>query len=67
MINEGEPGDFARHFDSVRYQDINTLCSEDFKNWIREKKIELVSFTDAMYGTRNYQNHLVEAGSSLAI
>ena len=67
MINEGEPGDFARHFDSVRYQDINTLCSEDFKNWICEKKIELVNFTDAMYGRRDYQNHLIEVGSPLAI
>lgn len=67
QVNEGEPGIFARHFDSVRYHDINTLCSKEYQDWICDKKIELVSFTDAMYGTRDYQNHLLEIGSLMAI
>ena len=67
MVNEGEPGIFARHFDSVRYHDINTLCSDEIKNWICEKKLELASFTDAMYGKREYQNHLAEIGSPMAV
>lgn len=48
-----------------RIQDIEALCSETLKQWIKEKKIRLMNYRDALYGTDSYQNHLRVIGSDL--
>lgn len=57
----------AQQFVVGRTQDVAALCDVRLKNWIRENRIELVSMRDALYGTREYQNHLRTIGSDLAI
>ena len=52
---------------ACRPVDLYSLCSERVKQWIREEKVELVNFRDAIHGTREYQNHLKAIGSDLAI
>jgi hypothetical protein len=37
------------------------------KNWIKENHAELINCRDALYGTREYQNHLKLIGSDLAM
>lgn len=54
-------------FPAIRIQDVHALCSEELKNWIRENRIELVNFRDALYGTKEYQNHLRNIGSDLFV
>jgi predicted glycoside hydrolase/deacetylase ChbG (UPF0249 family) len=51
----------------ARIMDIEALCSERMKDVICEKKIELINFRDAIYGTNEYQEHLRRTGSRLAI
>lgn len=65
----GERGNRARaqQFVVGRVQDVSALCDVRLKNWIKQNRIELVNFRDALYGTREYQNHLRLAGSDLAI
>ncbi len=65
----GERGNRARaqQFVVGRVQDVAALCDVRLKNWIKENRIELVNFRDALYGTREYQNHLKLTGSDLAI
>jgi predicted glycoside hydrolase/deacetylase ChbG (UPF0249 family) len=55
----------ARQFVVGRTQDVSALCSPRLKNWVRENSIELVNFRDALYGTKEYQNHLKSMGSDL--
>jgi len=43
------------------------LCSQGLKQWIFDNKIELINHRDAIYGTRDYQNHLKESNSPLAV
>lgn len=57
----------ARYFTSIRTQDVAALTSDVLKNWIREHKIELINFRDALYGTNEYQNYLNASGSDLYI
>ena len=57
----------AQQFVVGRTQDVAALCDVRLKNWIKENRIELVNFRDALYGTREYQNHLKVIGSDLAI
>ncbi len=57
----------AQQFVVGRTQDVAALCDPRLKNWIKENRIELVNFRDALYGTREYQNHLRTIGSDLAI
>lgn len=57
----------AQQFVVGRVQDVAALCDPRLKNWIRENDIELVNTRDALYGTREYQNHLNAIGSDLAI
>jgi predicted glycoside hydrolase/deacetylase ChbG (UPF0249 family) len=57
----------AQQFVVGRTQDVAALCDVRLKNWIKENRIELVNFRDALYGTREYQNHLKLIGSDLAI
>jgi len=63
----GDYGQYARNFTLARVMDVEALCSERLKNWIKEKNIELINFRDALYGTREYQNHLKLIGSDLVI
>lgn len=55
----------AQQFVVGRQQDVAALCDHRLRNWIKENKIELVNFRDALYGTREYQNRLRLAGSDL--
>ncbi len=57
----------AQQFVVGRTQDVAAMCDPRLKNWIKENRIELVNFRDALYGTREYQNHLKLIGSDLAI
>ncbi len=57
----------ARQFVIGRAQDVAALCDERLKNWIRENGIELVNGRDALYGTDEYQKHLRDIGSNLAV
>jgi chitin disaccharide deacetylase len=41
------------------------MCDTRLKNWIKQHRIELVNFRDALYGTGDYQNHLRTIGSDL--
>ena len=63
----GDYGPRARYFTSIRTQDVAALTSDRLKNWIKEKKIELINFRDALYGTNEYQNYLHVTGSDLYI
>jgi predicted glycoside hydrolase/deacetylase ChbG (UPF0249 family) len=64
---ENFPGVYARNFMVTRLKDVEALCSDRLKSWIKKKNIELVNFRDALYGTREYQNHLKSIGSDLAV
>ncbi len=55
----------AQQFVVGRTQDVAALCDVRLKNWIKENRIELVNFRDALYGTHEYQNHLRAIGSDL--
>ncbi len=50
-----------------RVIDVKFLCSEEFKTYIHDHKIELVNFRDAIYDTREFQNHLKLLNSDLYI
>ena len=64
---EGDYGPNAKYFTTIRIVDVHALTSPLLKNWIREHKIELINFRDALYGTRDYQNHLSHVGSELYV
>jgi predicted glycoside hydrolase/deacetylase ChbG (UPF0249 family) len=55
----------AQQFVIGRTQDVAALCDPRLKNWIKQNRIELVNFRDALYGTSEYQNHLRAIGSDL--
>jgi predicted glycoside hydrolase/deacetylase ChbG (UPF0249 family) len=57
----------ARQFVVCRAKDVYALCSTELHDWIKTNKIELVNFRDALYGSREYQNHLRATGNDLAI
>lgn len=57
----------AQQFVIGRVQDVAALCDERLKSWIRDNRIELINFRDALYETNDYQNHLKAAGSDLAV
>lgn len=67
MCREGDRGPNARKFLECRPIDAHALCSEKLKGWIRENRIELMSFRDALYGTREVQEHLRSIGSDLYV
>lgn len=67
MCRQGDQGPHAREFIECRPLDTHALCSARIKNWIRENQIELMSFTDALYGRRDFQNHLRNIGSDLCV
>ena len=55
----------ARQFTVARCQDVAALCDPRLFDWVRENRIELVNFRDALYGSGEYQAHLKEIGSPL--
>jgi len=57
----------AQQFVVGRTQDASAMCDARLKNWIKQNKIELVTFRDAIYGTSEYQNHLKTIGSDLCM
>jgi predicted glycoside hydrolase/deacetylase ChbG (UPF0249 family) len=57
----------AQQFVVGRTQDVNTLTSPRLRTWIKQNRIELVSTHDALYGTRQFQDHLRAVKSDLAI
>ncbi len=57
----------SQQFIVGRTQDVAALCDPRLRAWIKEHKIELVNVRDALYGTREFQNHLRRVGSDLAI
>lgn len=63
----GDYGPQARNFILARMVDVEALCSDRMRNWIKENRIELINFRDALYGTNAYQNHLKLIGSDLAM
>lgn len=67
VCREGDSGPGSSHYLLVRPIDSHALCSAEIKTWIREKKFELCSFTDALYGTQKYQNHLRAIDSDLCM
>ena len=67
VYNEGDYGPRAKYFTVGRAIDVQALCSQRLKDWIKEKKIELINYRDALYGTREYQNHLRNIGSDLFV
>jgi len=63
----GDHGPLARHYTLSRIIDSHALCSTELHDWIRENGVELVNIKDAIYGTREFQEHLRETGSDLAV
>ena len=50
-----------------RVRDVDALCDPRIKQWIKDNKIELINFRDALYGTNEYQQHLKAIGSDLCM
>lgn len=48
-----------------RVLDVKALCSDDIKQWIIDRKVELINHRDAIYGTHEYQNYLRSIQSPL--
>jgi predicted glycoside hydrolase/deacetylase ChbG (UPF0249 family) len=63
----GDYGPEARNFILGRVMDAEAMCSDRVRSWIKEKRIELVNFRDALYGSREYQNHMKLIGSDLCM
>lgn len=57
----------ARQFTVARCQDVAALCDKRLFDWVRDNRIELVNFRDALYGTHEYQEHLKDIGSDLCV
>lgn len=57
----------ARQFAVNRTQDVAALCDPRLNAWIKANRIELVNQRDALFGTREFQNHLHAIGSDIAI
>ena len=55
----------AQQFVVGRVQDVSAMCDVRLKDWIKQNRIELVNFRDALHGTHEYQNHLKVIGSDL--
>jgi len=63
----GDPSPMTRNFVLLRMLDVESLCSSELKNWIRDNRLELSNLHDALFGTRQYQNHLKAIGSELTV
>lgn len=51
----------------ARIKDVDFLCSQEFKNWLIDNRVELINFRDALYHTNEYQNYLKHINSPLYI
>lgn len=67
VYKQGDHGPRAKYFTAIRTEDVAALTSDRLKSWIREHKIELINFRDALYGTNEYQNYLHSIDSDLYI
>lgn len=65
VMKDGDQGINAKAFILCRPVDVEALCDPRMKQWIIDNNVELVSFDDALHGTKNYQNHLRNIGSPL--
>ena len=65
VYKQGDYGPRARYFTAIRTEDVAALTSPKLKTWIKEHKIELINFRDALYGTNEYQNYLHSIDSEL--
>jgi predicted glycoside hydrolase/deacetylase ChbG (UPF0249 family) len=57
----------AQQFVVSRPQDSWAMRDIRLRNWIKENKIELINFRDALHGTSEFQNHLKAVGSDLCM
>ncbi len=62
---EGSQTPAAWNYLATRVVEAHSLCSRELKDWVLEHKVELVNFRDALYGTKDYQNHLRHIDSAL--
>ncbi|MGI6072348.1 MAG: ChbG/HpnK family deacetylase [Lachnospiraceae bacterium] len=67
MYQLGDPGPFRNKFTVIRTKDVEALTSERMRKWIIDNKLELVNFTDALYGRNDFQEHLKAIGSPLCM
>lgn len=65
MYQLGDQGPRRNRFTVIRTKDVEALCSARLHEWVKENDIELINFTDALYGRNDYQNHLKFIGSDL--
>lgn len=56
-----------RNFEPSPMIDCAMMCSTDLRDWAKENDVEFVSMTDAVFGTRHYQNYLHSIGSDLYV
>ena len=63
----GDYGPMAPLVTLSRAYDVEALCSQRLHDWILANNIELCNLRDALYGTRDYQNHLRSIGSDLCV
>lgn len=63
----GDYGPNMSYYTVSRTFDVEGLCSKRLHDWVKENNIELCSLTDALYGKRDYQNHLRVIGSDLCV
>lgn len=50
-----------------RCKELEAATSKEFRDWIKENHVELISFRDAINGTSEFQDHLKEINSDLWI
>ena len=67
VAHQGDYGPMAPLVTLSRAYDVEALCSKRLHNWILDNNIELCNLRDALYGTREYQNHLRRIGSDLCV
>ena len=67
VAKEGDYGPNRRYYTLSRVFDVEGLCSQRLHDWIKDNNIELCNLRDALYGTREYQNHLRHIGSDLCV
>ncbi len=67
VLHLGDYGPNANNYLLARCKDVEALTSDSLKNWLKQNRIELISFRDALYGTSEYQNHLKAIGSDLCM
>jgi len=67
VLHMGSSTAKANNYLLCRPKDVEALTSPKLKSWIKEHRLELINFRDAMDGTNEYQNHLKAIGSDLCM